>query len=95
VCSNPPRKVSKQSPNTLAPLLTASWVRQRATRHENFLVSQRKRKLIEQGFGWLKTVAGFRKTRYRGVEKNQLMAHFLTPAYNLLRMAKLLSPQPA
>jgi transposase len=68
---------------------------ERTMRHENFLVSQRKRKLIEQGFGWLKTVAGFRKTRYRGVEKNQLMAHFLTSAYNLLRMAKLLSPQPA
>jgi hypothetical protein len=68
---------------------------ERTMRHENFLVSQRKRKLIEQGFGWLKTVAGFRKTRYRGVEKNQLMAHFLTSAYNLLRMAKLLSPQLA
>lgn len=68
---------------------------ERTLRHQSFLVSQRRRKLIEQGFGWLKTVAGFRKTRYRGVEKNQLVSHFLTSAYNLLRMAKLLSPQPA
>jgi transposase len=66
---------------------------ERTMRHENFLLSQRKRKLIEQGYGWLKTVAGFRKTRYRGVEKNQLIADFLASAYNLLRMARLVAPQ--
>jgi hypothetical protein len=37
---------------------------ERTLRHQSFLTSQRRRKLIEQGFGWLKTVAGFRKTRY-------------------------------
>jgi transposase len=67
----------------------------RTARHENYELSQRKRKLIEQGFGWLKTVAGFRKTRYRGVEKNQLIANFLSSAFNLVKMAKLLQPRPA
>jgi transposase len=67
----------------------------RTLRHESFQVSQRKRKLVEQSYGWLKTVAEFRKTRYRGVAKNQLIANFLASAFNLIRMAKILSPQPA
>jgi transposase len=61
----------------------------RTFRHENFLKSQRKRKLIEQCFGWFKTVAGYRKTRYRGVATNQLISQFLASAYNLVRMARL------
>jgi transposase len=63
---------------------------QRTLRHQTYQISQRKRKLIEQPYGWLKTVAGFRKTRFRGLEKNQLIANFLASAYNLVRMAKLL-----
>ena len=62
---------------------------ERTFRHKSFLKSQRKRKLIEQCFGWFKTVAGFRKTRYRGVAKNQLISQFLASAYNLVRIARL------
>ena len=39
--------------------------------------------------GWLKTVANFRKTRFRGIERTQLAAHLDGAAYNLLRIAKL------
>ena len=38
----------------------------RTTRHAGYAISQRKRKLIEQVFGWLKTVGGLRKLRHRG-----------------------------
>ena len=62
----------------------------RTLRHQSYKISQIKRKLIEQPYGWFKTVAGFRKTRFRGLEKNRLIANFLASAYNLVRMAKLL-----
>jgi len=46
-------------------------------------------KRIEEIFGWLKTVANFRKTRFRGIAKTQLAAHLTGAAYNLLRIARL------
>jgi len=62
----------------------------RTTRHPGYAVSQRKRKLVEQVFGWGKTVGGLRKTRYRGVARTQFWAQMVASAYDLLRMAKLL-----
>lgn len=64
----------------------------RTTRHEGYAVSQRLRKRIEEIFGWAKTVACFRKTRFRGLARTQLAAHLVATAYNLLRMAKMLPP---
>jgi len=61
----------------------------RTTRHESYRTSQRIRKRIEEIFGWMKTVGGFRKTRYRGTDKTQLAAWWVGAAYNLVRMAKL------
>ena len=61
----------------------------RTTRHDGYRVSQRIRKRVEEIFGWLKTVANFRKTRFRGIERTQLAAHLNGAAYNLLRIAKL------
>lgn len=61
----------------------------RTTRHESYSTSQRIRKRIEEIFGWMKTVGGFRKTRYRGVDRTQLAAWWVGAAYNLVRMAKL------
>lgn len=52
--------------------------------------SQRCRKKVEEIFGWMKTVGGLRKTRYRGVERTQLCAYFTGAAYNLLRLSRLL-----
>lgn len=61
----------------------------RTTRHAGYLSSQRIRKRVEEIFGWVKTVAGGRKLRYRGVERNRLWWELTAVAYNLLRMAKL------
>jgi len=66
-----------------------SIVDKRTTRHAGYQVSQRVRKRIEEIFGWIKTVGGGRKLRYKGVERNQLWAELATAAYNLVRIAKL------
>ena len=65
----------------------------RTTRHPGYRVSQRIRKRVEEIFGWMKTVGGFRKTRYRGVDKTGLAGYLVATAYNLVRMAKLLMTQ--
>lgn len=61
----------------------------RTTRHEGYRISQRKRKRIEEIFGWMKAVGGLRKSRFVGIVKTQLAAYMVGAAYNLLRMAKL------
>lgn len=61
----------------------------RTTRHASYEASQKVRKRIEQIMGWFKTCGGMRKTRYRGKERNQLMAYMVGATYNLLRIAKL------
>lgn len=65
----------------------------RTSRHPGYEVSQRIRKRIEEIFGWLKTVGGLSKTRYRGASKVAWMFTFALSAYNLVRMRNLgLSP---
>ncbi len=66
----------------------------RVTRHAGYATSQRKRKLVEEGFGWMKTVGAARKLRYVGVLKNQFWMTMEAVAYNLVRMANL-QPLPA
>jgi transposase len=61
----------------------------RTTRHPGYAVSQRIRKRIEEVFGWDKTVAGLRKTRFRGPEKTNWWFVLSQAAYNLVRMRKL------
>ena len=65
----------------------------RTTRHSGYGVSQKIRKQIEEIFGWMKTVGGFRRTRYLGVERTGLAGYFVATAYNLVRMANLLACQ--
>lgn len=62
----------------------------RTTRWGGYRISSIKRRLIEQGFGWVKTVGGLRRSRLRGVAQTQLLAHIAGAAYNLLRIARLL-----
>ena len=64
----------------------------RTTRHEGYQVSQRKRKRIEEVFGWIKTVGTLRKTRHRGLETVRWVFTFTATAYNLVRMRNLMSP---
>lgn len=61
----------------------------RTSRHAGYAISQRKRKRIEEVFGWLKTVALLRKTKHRGRERVEWMFVFAAAAYNLVRMRKL------
>ena len=61
----------------------------RTTRFSGYAVSQRIRKRVEEIFGRAKTVACFRKTRFRGQDRTQLAAHFVAAAYNLLRLSRL------
>ena len=61
----------------------------RTTRHAGYAVSQKKRKRIEECFGWLKTVALMRKMRHRGVSKVHWMFTLACAAYNLVRMRNL------
>ena len=63
----------------------------RTTRHPGFQVSQRVRKRIEEIFGWMKTIGGLRKLRYRGTAKVRLWTYFSASAYNLVRITRLLA----
>lgn len=62
----------------------------RTTRHVGYEISQRIRKRVEEIFGWAKTVGCFRKTRFKGLDRTQLAAHFVAAAYNLLRLSRLI-----
>src|SRR6201984_1612244 len=66
-----------------------STIDQRTTRHAGYALSQRKRKRVEEIFGWLKTVGGLRKTRHRGVTLVGWMFSFALAAYKLVRMRNL------
>ena len=68
-----------------------SAVDRRTTRHRGYAVSQRKRKLVEQAFGWLKTIGGLRKLRHRGAARVRWIFTFHAAAYNLTRMRTLLA----
>jgi len=62
----------------------------RTTRHVGYAISQRKRKLVEQGFGWMKTVGGLRKLRHRGGRLVTWVFTFTAAAYNIVRLRRLL-----
>jgi transposase len=64
-----------------------SAIDRRTTR---YAASQRIRKRIEEGFGWMKTVAGQRKTRFRGRDRVGWAFTFAAAAYNLVRLPKLI-----
>jgi transposase len=63
-----------------------SAIDRRTTRHRGYAISQRRRKLIEEAFGWVKTVGGLRKTRFIGMAKVAAQALFTFAAYNLVRL---------
>jgi hypothetical protein len=62
---------------------------QRTTRHQGYGISQKKRKRIEECFGWLKTIALLRKVRHRGLFKVDWVFTFACAAYNLVRLRNL------
>lgn len=72
----------------------SSIIDQRTTRHPGCAISQQKRKRVEEIFGWLKTVAGLRKTRHRGLARGGWVFSFALAAYNLARMRNLALAAP-
>ncbi len=61
----------------------------RTTRHRGYAMSQSRRPIIERAFGWLKTVAGMRKVKLRGLEKVSWLFQYAVAAYNLWRIPRL------
>ncbi|HEX8967278.1 MAG TPA: transposase, partial [Chloroflexota bacterium] len=63
----------------------------RTTHGPGYHASQKVRRRIEEIFGWIKTVGGFRKTRYRGLERVDFAGYLVAAAYNLVRLVRLTS----
>lgn len=61
----------------------------RTTRHPGYRLSATARLLIEKIFAWMKTIGGFRRSRFRGREKTRASGLMVAAAYNLLRITKL------
>jgi transposase len=61
----------------------------RTTRHTGYEISQRKRKRVEQSFGWMKTIGSMRKVKLRGIRKITWWFTFVGAAYNLIRLRRL------
>ena len=66
----------------------------RTTRHSGYAVSQKKRKRIEECFGWMKDIALIRKLKHRGLMKVGWIFEFAAAAYNLVRMRNLIRIAP-
>jgi transposase len=66
-----------------------SAIDERTTRHRGYAISQVLRRRVEQIFGWMKTVGGLRRSRWRGAARTQHAAYLVGTAYNLLRVARL------
>jgi IS5 family transposase len=63
----------------------------RTTRHASYSISQRKRKRIEELFGWGKTIGTLRKVKVRGLARVAAVFHLAAAAYDLIRMRTLLA----
>jgi len=67
-----------------------SAIDERTTRHAGYAISQKKRKRIEECFGWMKDIALLRKLKHRGLSKGGWIFSFAAAAYNLVRLRKLM-----
>jgi transposase len=68
----------------------SSAIDSRTTRHAGYDISQWKRKIVEEVFGWVKTIGLLRKTRHKGVARGGWMFTFTNAAYNLVRIKNIL-----
>jgi transposase len=75
----------------VAAKIKGSAIDGRTTRHAGYKVSQRKRKLVEEAFGWGKSIAGMAKVKVRGLARVRFKFTFAMAAYNLIRMPRLLA----
>jgi hypothetical protein len=79
-------RASNVTPHVAQHTKRASAIDGRTTRHEGYDISLKKRKRIEQIFGWLKTTGGMRKLHHRGRGLVQWMFTLALSAYNMVRM---------
>jgi transposase len=66
-----------------------SAIDQRTTTWEGYAVSMRRRKIVEEAFGWMKTVGGLSKLRHRGLAKVLAVFTFTCACFNLVRLRNL------
>jgi len=62
----------------------------RTTRHTGYAASQKKRKLLEAAFGWVKTIGGLGRMKLKGTHRMRFAFTFAMAAYNLIRLPKLI-----
>jgi transposase len=67
----------------------ASAIDGRTTRHEGYAISQRRRKMIEEHWGWGKTVGNLRKLHFRGLDLAEDLLRWTAIAFDLVRMRNL------
>ena len=61
----------------------------RTTSGDGYRTSGRRRKIVEEPFGWMKTVGGLRKLRHRGEEKVRAVFTLTCACFNLVRLRNL------
>ena len=61
----------------------------RTTPQRSYQISLKIRQRVAEILGWIKTVGGFRRSRYRGLARTQAWGYFVAGTYNLLRLARL------
>lgn len=83
-------KVTPHVAPNIHPTKPTSALDARTTRHPGYRQSQRKRKLVEQSFGWSKTIGLLRQLRHRGRERVAWIVSFTQTVYNLVRLRTLI-----
>lgn len=71
----------------------ANWLTEDERNDEGFAISQRKRKLVEKVFGWMKQ-GRLRQVKVRGLRRVDCLFQLAAAAHNLLRLSRLI-PLPA
>jgi transposase len=66
-----------------------SAIDRRTTEHASYAISQKKRKRIEESFGWMKTIGMLKKVKLRGLQKVSWLFTFVAAVYNLYRLQRL------
>ena len=67
----------------------ASAIDARTTRHPGYAISQKKRKLVEEPFGWGKTIGGLARPMRRGTPRMGFVFTFTMAAYDLIRLPRI------
>ena len=75
----------------VAQKIKGSAIDGRTTRHAGYAVSQRRRKLVEEPFGWAKTIGGLARPMLKGIARIGFRFTFTMAGYNLVRLPKLLN----